>query len=485
MKTKLYIFDEVNVAFEGLQEKHIDEIIKRTKLPVKGAHMTAAYKLKLTDGKESNFFDNGSTFFFMLDKVLPIVCDDFGYDVEIEDCRKSLKHTYDHIDENFVTIDGNSLYDFQVNAVNEVIDNEKGVIEVSTSGGKSFIGSTIIKVFQRELDFITIVPSETLVKQMYETYSHIGLDVGHITKTMSKKKRDEEWSKKHVICTWQLLKNNKSKLKRFGGFIYDEAHVMGDVMFRILADELSHALVRVGMTATLPKKDKYKTEKILCRIGNGALITVKPKELQDKKIISTCDIEMYPIKHYMDDIEEWDWDLEEQYLLNNKDRLKVIADFIKNLDDTKTLILCFKQSVQALSKLTGLDYIHGDVKESIRQEYYTKFKTIDGYKLLATYDTVGTGLSINEIERLLLIDAGKNDIRIVQGIGRGLRKDGKRNHLKVMDLYSKIPVYNRQTGKYREISYSGSTHVRERKKFYTDLHYPFEEMATITIKNIK
>ena len=484
MKTKLYIFDEVNCAFTDLKEKHIDEIIKRTKLLVKGAHMTAAFKLKLTDGKESNFFDNGSTYFYMLDKVIPMVCE-FGYEVEIEDHRTSLQKTYNHIDENFLNEYGYILHDFQVTSANEVIDNNKGIIEVSTSGGKSIISATIIKIFEQELDFITIVPSETLVKQMYATYSEIGLDIGHLTKGMTKKKREEAWAHKHIVCTWQLLKNNKDRLKRFGGFIYDEAHIMGDVMFSILGDELSHALIRVGMTATLPTKDKLKKEKILCRIGNGSLITVAPKELQDKKIISTCDIDMYAINHYFDEIEYWDWDLEEEYLLKNKTRLKTIADFINNLKSANTLILCFKQMAIALSQATGLDYIHGDVKEKIRQEHYKKFKDNNSYDLIATYDTVGTGLSINEIERLILIDAGKNDIRIIQGIGRGLRKDGKDDHLKVIDLYSRIYAYNNKTSRYREISYSGSKHVGERKKFYKKLHYPFIEMDDIIIKNNK
>lgn len=482
-QTTLHIFDEINVAFENLEKHHINKIINATKLMVKGAMHTAEYKMKLTDGKESQFFSSGRTYFYMLDKVLPMI-ENFGYDISIEDYRESIT-TPKHINKDFLSFAGIELYWYQVEAINKLIDAERGVFELPTSAGKGLLAATTAKVYDDQLDFIIIVPTEKLVKQVYEDCNLAQLDIGHITGKMSKKKREEEWSKKHVVCTWQLLKNNKQRLERFTGLIYDEVHIMGDVMFDILEDELAHAVVRLGMTGTVPK-DKHKREKVMCHIGGDVLIHIEPKQLQDEGYISTCDIEMYSIEHRFDDLDkhsvkEWEWFDEDKYLLTNPLRLDEITEFILNLPKETTLILCFKEFANKLKETTGYDVITGDTDTTEREKYYHKLETEKNYTLIATYDTVGTGTSIDEIMRLVTVDLGKNETRIVQGIGRGLRKDGEVNHLKVIDIYSKMCIYDRAANKWIDFSYSGTKHVKERIRQYKKLHYPYKEVSNTII----
>jgi len=479
-KTTLHLFDEVNVAFEGLEKHHINKIIKATKLMIKGAFHTAEYKMKITDGMESQFFSSGRTYFYMLDKVLPMV-ESFGYDIAIEDYRESIT-TPKHIDKDFIAYTGLELYWYQVESINKLIDTERGVFELPTSAGKGLLSAIVTKVYEDQLEFITIVPTEKLVKQVYADCDMVGLDIGHITKKMSKKQREVEWSKKHVVCTWQLLKNNKHRLERFGGLIYDEMHVMGDVMFNILETELCHAVVRLGMTGTVPK-DKHKREKILCHIGGDVLIKIAPKQLQDEGYISTCDIEMYSIEHRLEifDISEWEWSDEDRYLLSNNQRASEIADFVLNLKKETTLILCFKEFANKLKSLTGYDVITGDTPEKEREEYYYKLEHEKDYQLIATYDTVGTGTSIDPITCVVTVDIGKNETRIVQSIGRGLRKDGNQNHLKVIDIYTKMCIYNSTSGKWVDFSFSGTKHVKERIRQYKKLHYPYKEVSNTII----
>ena len=479
-KTKLHIFDEVNVAFEGLEKHHINKIIKKTKLMVKGAFHTAEYKMKLTDGMESQFFRSGRTYFYMLDKVLPII-EELGYDITIEDNRKSIIPPK-HIDKTFIKYTGLELFWYQVEAVNKLIDAERGVFELPTSAGKGLLAAIVTKVYESQLDFIIIVPTEKLVKQVYADCELVGLDIGHITGKMSKKKREVEWAKTHMVCTWQLLKNNKHRLEHFGGIIYDEAHVMGDIMFNVLETELSHCVVRLGMTGTVPK-DKNKREKIMCHIGGDVLIQIAPKQLQDEGYISTVDIEMYSLEHRMDDfdISEWEWADEDKYLLTNAVKAKHISNFISNMEKETTLILCFKEVAQKLHKLLEYDVITGDTSQAERETYYHKLETEKDYTLIATYDTVGTGTSIDEILRIVAIDIGKNETRIVQSIGRGLRKDGQKNHLKVIDIYSILSMYSRESTKWINFSFSGKKHVKERIRLYKKLHYPYKEVSNTII----
>jgi len=117
------------------------------------------------------------------------------------------------------------------------------------------------------------------------------------------------------------------------------------------------------------------------------------------------------------------------------------------------------------------------VDTDIRTEYFKKYDEPKQYTLSATYGTVGTGVSVNNIQYVITVDLGKNKQRIIQGIGRGLRKDGEDNHLQVFDFYSELlrervnlngdviqTVYN----------FGGGTHVRERCKIYRDHEYPYQ-----------
>jgi len=480
MKTTLHIIDEINCHFTGLKDRHITEIIERTKLPIKGAFHTAAYQMKLTDGKESQFDESGLTFIYMLDKVLPLI-NKWGYEVEVIDDRSQLIHIKEIIDEFFLCIDGNFLRPYQVTSINNAIEHEHGIVNIPTSGGKTYICAALSKYYDSYFGMIVIVPTEKLVNQTYNDMIKAGLDVGKINKSYSNKRREEEWNKRHVVCTWQILKNNKQRCVRFNGFVYDETHHMGDVMYGILSNELAHAQIRIGMTGTVPK-DRNKKEKICCHIGNDVIHKVTAKELQDDGYISTLDIQMIPIRHNFelpDDV-EWDWDYEESYLLSNRDRIDVLIKFIQKLSSENTLILTHKKLARKLARKLDFDYIDGDTDEKTREEYYTEFTKQDEYHLIATYETVGTGISINEIRRMILIDGGKNEIRILQGIGRGLRKEEENSHLKVYDLYSEIYTVNSE-GKEVDYSYSGTKHLRLRKKIYKDEHYPFVIMGGIEV----
>jgi len=74
----------------------------------------------------------------------------------------------------------------------------------------------------------------------------------------------------------------------------------------------------------------------------------------------------------------------------------------------------------------------------LRSEYYAKMDSEDRYWLVASYGVVSTGISMNDVSTLVLVDVGKNFPRVIQSIGRGLRLDGVENHLVVHDLYASM-----------------------------------------------
>jgi len=468
------LVDEVNAIIRGLSPQERSEIYERTKEYQKGYFKTAAFKTGKWDGKVSNFNKNGLTFQYLIESKIANILIDLGYkdnDIEIEDLRPNHNLDVDTIDEEFLLEEnGELLFDYQVEAVNQVIKHRHGIIDATTSAGKTFICESIVKVYDGLLPTLTIVPSMNLVYQTKEDYEK-AVDVVAITDKLSTKKKQELLSTvnengQHTICTWQTLNRNKELFEGFSGVvIVDEVHNFGDALSVFMREYANFAPVRVGLTGSIPK-DREKRERIYCHIGGEPLIHITLEDVKERGIISNFHI--YPvsilnkgIRDISNQSSKWDWDKEYDFLCNNKGRLETIAEYIETLDRKNTLILCHGQQAQSLSEILGYPYIDKDVKIEERQYYYDFFKENDDFYLVASYGTSSTGLSINRIFRLVLIDVGKDFTKIVQGIGRGLRKDGEIDYVDILDIYS-------------DTKYS-KKHLADRKRIYKQNGYMFEE----------
>lgn len=452
-KLKLTIVDEVNVKFDNLTPSDIKFIQTKTAKYVKGYFQSAAYKHKFWDGKETQFADDGSTYYYMLDTVLPLL-EQLGFildkDLDIVDLRPSLQAlaTIKPIDDKFLSAYGISMRHFQVDSINAIIKNPKGLIQVGTSGGKTFIASAIAKVFESLYRTLVIVPNDNLGTAMVKHFKHIGLDVAFVNADIPKAKRNQVWQNhKHIVVTWQTLNRNRDYLKDFGAFVYDETHIMGAVMFAMFVKELAHCPVRIGMTGTVPE-DKQKREKIFTRIGGELLYTIETKQLADEGWVSKSMIHMVKIHHPKKEIDAWmkmkgwqelpwEWDMEEKFLNTNKDRIDTIVQFLNTLPLENTLILCTPELGSRLAVALNVPFIDGTVNPDARLLIYELFNNHKNVRVVATWGTVGTGISIDDIFTGVLIDAGKDKIKIMQGIGRMLRLDSeKRNFVNIWDIYS-------------------------------------------------
>ena len=103
--------------------------------------------------------------------------------------------------------------------------------------------------------------------------------------------------------------------------------------------------------------------------------------------------------------------------------------------------------------------LSGEIKTKTRKEDYDDFKTSDSKISIATYGVAAVGLNIPRIFNLVMIEPGKSFTRVIQSIGRGIRKASDKDFVQIWDLTS--------TCKYAK------SHLTERKKFYKDAKYPF------------
>jgi superfamily II DNA or RNA helicase len=472
----LIIKDEVNIKFEGLAVETRRKIANKLKFDLPYARHMPAYKLGRWDGTVSFFGIGGTGYLAHLDVALPIVEGD-GYDIEVIDQRTAPNLEFDKITENYWADQGKTwpeghpeagkpivLRDYQYDVVNKFLENPQALQEVATGAGKTITTATLSHLCEPYGRTMVIVPNKSLVVQTEEDYVNLGLDVGVYFGDR------KELNHTHTICTWQSLNvlDKKSKdyeavltLAEFidgvSAIIIDEVHqAKADVLKKLLTVNFRNAPIRWGLTGTVPK-EKWEFQGILASIG-PVINNVSAHDLQEKGVLANLDIQILQskdIETFRNYAEEYTW------LVTDSNRLDWISNHInKIIKDGNTLVLVNRIDTgkKLLERLPDATFIRGDVKLDDRKEQYDEIKTSDGKIIIATYGVAAVGINIPRIFNLVLIEPGKSFIRVIQSIGRGIRKAEDKDFVQIWDMTS--------TCKYAK------RHLTERKRFYREAKYP-------------
>ena len=487
---KIRILNEVHMMIVGLHGDHLMHFYNQYAILAANYFFNPKYKLGQWDGKIRYFNKDGKTYLFLLEEILPQLVK-FGYSVELDDVRSTTSYQPDTIDENiFAHIlhpDSQKpiiLRDYQIDAVNVLIENGFGVCVAGTGAGKTFMCAALVMAHDAlNIKSITIVPDQTLIRQTKRDYINCGLDTGEYSGN------EKSLNHKHVVSTWQALQNNPMIMNNFDMVIVDECHgLRGNVLQKIICDHAANMPYRFGFTGTLPKDA---SEKMLVHIAVGPeRYTIPAHELQERGVLSTVQIDIVQLEEDLtQEYNQWvleecigqppnyntfkdgyfgDFSAEKSYIQRKQSRIEWIADAIMvKADQKKGNVLCLVDSIPIGRQLAALIpnaiFVNGqDVKDAKkRQKIYDMFATHDNLVVIATVHIAGTGLSINRIFNLIFIDIGKSFIRVIQAIGRGLRMDEDKNHVSCTDICSDL--------KY------GKKHLAERVKYYKEARYPHKK----------
>ena len=99
------------------------------------------------------------------------------------------------------------------------------------------------------------------------------------------------------------------------------------------------------------------------------------------------------------------------------------------------------------------------MKTTNRQEEYAEISEMDNKVIVATYGVAAVGINIPRIFNLVLLEPGKSFVRVIQSIGRGIRKAEDKDHVQIWDITSTCKFAKR--------------HLTKRKAFYREAAYPF------------
>ena len=473
---KLVIKDEVNIKIDGLAVETRRKIVNKLKFDLPYARHMPAYKLGRWDGTKTYFSIGGTGYLAHLDVILPII-EDNGYEIEIEDLRTHTKIEFAPITENYWADKGKTwpqghpnagdpivLRDYQYDVINKFLENSQSLQEVATGAGKTITTATLSHLCEPYGRTMVIVPNKSLVVQTEEDYINLGLDVGVYFGDR------KELGRTHTICTWQSLnvldkKSYDSDTLTLAEFtegvtaiIIDEVHqAKAEVLTKLLTQNFRNCAIRWGLTGTIPK-EQWEFQGILASIG-PVINQVSAHDLQEKgvlanlniNILQTNDVQVF--RSYQD---------EYSFLVTDPIRLDWIASKIKQVSqngNTLVLINRIDTGNQLLKLIPDAVFVSGGMKLDDRKEEYDEIKTSSDKIIIATYGVAAVGINIPRIFNLVLIEPGKSFVRVIQSIGRGIRKAEDKDHVEIWDITSACKYAKR--------------HLTERKKFYKDAKYPF------------
>lgn len=484
---KIIIKDEVNVKIEDLEVGDRRALMKMFEFEVPGARYLPSVRLGRWSGKTSYFSLGGSTYVNLLDQIIPYIYDR-NYDIDLVDQRQSHELKFDMVYENFwadrgkVWPEGHRfanqpvvLRDDQVEVINKFLADPQCMQEVATGAGKTLMTASLSSLCEKYGKTMVIVPNVDLVRQTEDDYINLGLDVGVYYGDR------KEFNKTHTICTWQslnnLLKDTKSGesditihefIEGVVCIMVDEAHMAkADVLKELLTGPFSSVPIRWGLTGTIPKE---KMNQVSLLVSLGPVVNkVSASTLQDKGILARCHVNIIQLK---DMVEFKNYQSELKFLTEDNKRLDTISKLVKNIaENGNTLVLVDrinsgKELQRRLNDLCSqvkgapeVAFVAGETKLAERKENYDEVKTASNKIIIATYGVAAVGINIPRIFNLVLLEPGKSFVRVIQSIGRGIRKAEDKDHVEIYDITSTCKFAKR--------------HLTQRKTFYREANYPF------------
>ena len=380
------------------------------------------------------------------------------------------------------------IRDYQFDAVMKALNLNRCVLLSPTGSGKSLIIYCLSQIWLKYLTdgfrypksgrVLIVVPTTSLVEQMQKDFVDYGLNEKAVHKIYSGKDKDNIESS-IVISTWQsIYKLPQEWFNQFGMVIGDECHGFKSKSLTDIMNKCTEAKYRIGTTGTL---DNAQVHHLVLQGLFGKIHRVTTtKALQDNNTLAKLDINIIILKYneeirkslgkvtYQDEI---DW------IVKNKSR----NTFIRNLAldaSGNTLVLfnfvekhgkpLFDMINDKAEEDRKIFYVSGEVETSDREAIREITEKQKNAIIVASLGTFSTGINIKNLHNIIFASPSKSQIKVLQSIGRGLRKadDGRitrlydiaddlqtksRKNYAILHSEERIKIYNKEKFDYKII----------------------------------
>lgn len=381
------------------------------------------------------------------------------------------------------------VYDYQVDAIVDGINNQKVLFHSPTSSGKSLIIYTIIRhlLETTNVKILLVVPTVALVTQMesdfkeYSQNNDFSVDENLHKITAG---QDKNTSKRIVVSTYQSIsKENSEYFSQYGALMLDEAHKASSKSIQSIANNCHNTAWRLGFTGSL--KETKCNEMVIRAITGYIHKTTTTRELIDSGRAAAVTIKCIVLRHDPQLVQglvqtsgktkKFEYGSEIDYIITNRSRNNLICGMANALNGCTLILTRFKEKqsdyiFERLSKISKkpVYLVTGD-NTSEEKEAVRKIANNEDCIIVSNYQTLSTGQSIPNLQNLIFAHPMKSGNTIIQSIGRLLRlKDGK--HMTV--LYDIADDMSVKIGKKQVINF-GMDHFGKRVTLYAEEQHNF------------
>jgi len=485
--SKLVISKKNEVYLKIESEPHVyQELADHFSFDIEGAKYMNQYRKRYWDGKIRLFSTHTRELYVgLLDKLISF-CKRHGYEYEFIDSKfygtpyeENELISKEGVKDYMKSIATHPPRDYQIEGVYGALRHNRRLVISPTASGKSLMIYSIVRYYtERRQNILLVVPTTSLVEQMYKDFEDYGWDAESYCHKIYAG-REREAKAPVVITTWQsIYKLEKSYFERFNVVIGDEAHLFKAKSLTQIMTKLHQAKYRFGFTGTLDGTQTHKW--VLEGLFGPSYKLIRTEELMNKGYLAKLNAKILLLKH---DERVFDSYLEEiDYLIKHEQR----NNFIKNLaidlqgntlvlfsrveDHGRVLFDLINKNIESDRKVF---FIHGGVDVEDRELARSIIENETNSIIVASYGTFSTGINIKNLHNVIFASPSKSRIRNLQSIGRVLRKGANKFSATLYDIADDCT--------YRSKRNYTLNHLIERIKIYTEEKFNYD-MVTINLR---
>lgn len=445
---------------------------------VPGHQFTPAFKSRIWDGKIRLADLRSFTIYHGLVPYIEVFCKERDYTLEI-DSDVSVTQNFSLVEaKEFVdTLKlPHEIRDYQLKSFVQAIRNKRMLLLSPTASGKSLILYCIIRYLQLENERgLLIVPTTSLVEQMYKDFEDYGYDSEQYCHRQYSGK-EKHTNKFLTITTWQsIYKNPGEYFEQFDFVLGDEAHQFKAKSLTTILSGCVNAKYRIGTTGTL---DGTQTHKLVLEGLFGPVYkATSTADLIDKGQLASFKIKCLILKHPESVCKlarSWDYNQELEYIVMNTARNNFIRNLALSLNGNTLILFQFVEkhgkslyaNIKEHAKNRHVFFVFGGTDVEIRESVRAITEKERDAIIVASYGTFSTGVNIRNLHNIIFASPSKSRIRNLQSIGRGLRIGDNKDEAVLFDISDDFRI-----GKYTNYTLK---HFVDRVKIYDDEKFNYK-----------
>lgn len=366
------------------------------------------------------------------------------------------------------------LRSYQIDAIQKVFKENKNICILPTGSGKSLTQYIVAQLFLKmnpEGKVLLIVPTVSLVYQMQGDFIEYAEDLdpnfeSKIHCICSGKEKESE--KPIIISTWQSLQRlPKKHFEQYDCVLCDEVHSSeSGVVLQTILGNCVNSVIRFGCSGSL-SDTKVNLVQLESLFGTIYTIT-KTKDLIKDGYLSQLKINCLILNYNQEEkkiVHNANYADEMLFLREHNKRLKFIVNLTKKIN--KNIMILFRnldygkalydQACDIIDD-RNIYYIAGSTKVELREEVRKVTSESKNNIIFASLAVFSTGINIPTLDCVVFAQPIKSKIKVIQSIGRVLRKTNSKNTAILYDISDNLTYKRKQNFSIK--------HARERIKLY-------------------